>query len=315
MREPVTLGDIVLAEARIRPHLPATPLEHAPALGAHVWLKLENANKTHSFKIRGAMNAMLKLDRAARERGIIAASSGNHAAAVAFAAQSTGGSAKILMPKGTPQKKINNVLRYGAEAIVYGENYDETEAEALRRAREGATWLSPYNDADVIAGAGTAGLEIIQQLPTVERVLVPVSGGGLIAGVAAALKAIKPTIEVIGVNAASAPAMFNAMKGDDRPQEWETLAEALSGAIEAGSITVPICRENVDDMVLVSEAQIADAMRFMLEEAGWVVEGGGAVAAAALLSGLVADDGRVTVALVSGGNVDGALLRRILCSC
>ena len=194
-------------------------------------------------------------------------------------------------------------------------NYDETEAEALRRAREGATWLSPYNDADVIAGAGTAGLEIIQQLPTVERVLVPVSGGGLIAGVAAALKGIKPTIEVIGVNAASAPAMFNAMKGDDRPQEWETLAEALSGAIEAGSITVPICRENVDDMILVSEAQIADAMRFMLEEAGWVVEGGGAVAAAALLSGLVADDGRVTVALVSGGNVDGALLRRILCSC
>ena len=121
MREPVTLGDIVLAEARIRLHLPATPLEHAPALGAHVWLKLENANKTHSFKIRGAMNAMLKLDRAARERGIIAGFSGNHAAAVAFAAQSTGGSAKILMPKGTPQKKIDNVLRYGAEAIVYGE--------------------------------------------------------------------------------------------------------------------------------------------------------------------------------------------------
>ena len=311
MRQPPTLGDILLAEGRIRPHLPPTPLEAAPALGENVWLKLENANKTHSFKIRGAMNAMLKLDREQRAKGIIAASSGNHAAAVAYAAQMTGAAAKILMPKGTPKKKIANVRRYGAEAIIYGDNYDQTEAEALRRAESAGIWLSPYNDADVIAGAGPIGLEIAGQLPSVERVLVPVSGGGLIAGVATALKAIAPAIEVIGVNAESAPAMFNALKGNDKPQNWDTLAEALSGDIEAGAITLPVCREFVDDIVLVSEAHIADAMRFLLE-AGWVVEGGGAVAVAALMSGAVTDDGRQTVALVSGGNVDLATLRRVL---
>ena len=311
MQLPPTLGDILLAEGRIRPHLPPTPLEAAPALGENVWLKLENANKTHSFKIRGAVNAMLKLDADQRDRGIIAASSGNHAAAVAFAARMTGTRAKILMPNGTPKKKIANVEQYGAAAVLFGDNYDETEAEALRRVQSGGTWLSPYNDADVIAGAGTIGLEIARQLPRVERVLVPVSGGGLIAGVATALKAIVPAIDVIGVNAESAPAMFNALKGSDKPQNWDTLAEALSGDIENGSITLPICRQHVDDIVLVSEAQIAAAMRVMLE-AGWVVEGGGAVAVAALMSGVTKADGRQTVALVSGGNVDLATLRRIL---
>ena len=311
MNDLVSLGEIVRAEQRLRPHLPPTPLESAPGLGTDSWLKLENANRTHSFKIRGALNALLAMSDAERQQGIIAASSGNHAAAVSCAAALTGCRATILMPVTTPQKKIDNVRGYGAEAVLHGDNYDETEAEALRRSHNEGVWLSPYNDRQVIAGAGAIGLEIIAQLPAVERVVVPVSGGGLIAGVATAVKHMRPDIEVIGVNAESAPAMFNALKGDSKPQAWDTLAEALSGDIEAGSITLPICRRCVDDIVLVSEARIAAAMTFMLAR-GWVVEGGGAVAVAALLSGAIPDDGRATVAVVSGGNVDLATLRRVL---
>ena len=314
MPEPVTLGDIVRAGQRLGPYLEPTPLEAAPKLGESVWLKLENANKTHSFKIRGALNAVLSLDDAARARGIIAASSGNHAGAVAYAAHLTDASAQILMPTNTPEKKIDNVRRYGAEAILFGDNYDQAEAEALRRAAGGATWVSPYNDANVIAGAGTIGLEIVEQLPDVQRVAVPVSGGGLIAGVATAVKGLNPDVKVIGVNAESAPAMYNVFQGCDKPQVWETLAEALSGEIEPGSITVPITRRLVDDVALVSEGQIAAAMRYMIEAQGWVAEGGGAVGVAALLHDVLPRDGLVTAVLVSGGNVDGDVLRRVLCS-
>ena len=308
-----SLGDIVRAQHRLRPHLQPTALEVAQDLGGNVWLKLENCNRTHSFKIRGALNAILSLPAEARDRGIVAASSGNHAAAVAYAAQLTGASAQILMPKTTPQKKVKNVQRYGAEAILFGDNYDEAEAEALRRAAAGGVWISPYNDAAVIAGAGTIGLEIAEQLPEVGRVVVPVSGGGLIAGVAAAVKQLNPALEVIGVNAKSAPAMYNIFHETAHPQVWDTLADALSGDIEAGSITVPICRRYVDDIVLVTEEEIAAAMRYLLEVAGWVVEGGGAVAVAALLRGVVPADGRPTAA---GGQRrkrrSGSVLRRVI---
>jgi len=308
----VTLGDIIRAGHRLAPHLPPTPLEAAPELGESTWLKLENANKTHSFKIRGALNAILSLSLEERSRGIVAASSGNHAGAVAYAAQMAGASAQILMPKTTPKKKVANVNRYGAEALLFGENYDEAEAEALRRVGESGTWISPYNDARVIAGAGTIGVEILQQLPAVQRVLVPVSGGGLIAGVAIAAKELNRDIEVVGVNAESAPAMYNAFHDRNLPQVWDTLADALSGEIEDGSITLPICRRYLDDMILVSEEQMARAMRFMLETQGWVVEGGGAVAAAALLHDVAPRDGRETVVVVSGGNVDLAVLQTVL---
>ena len=312
MEDCLALGEIVVAQHRLRAHLRPTPLEAAAELGANVSLKLENANLTHSFKIRGALNAILSLDDKARANGIITASSGNHAGAVAYAAHLSGASAQILMPVTTPKKKVSGVRRYGAEAVLYGDNYDQTEAEALRRAESGLTWVSPYNDRQVIAGAGTIGVEIVSELPEVERVLVPVGGGGLIAGVATALKEIKPEIEVIGVNADSAPAMYNVFHRTDKPQVWETLAEALSGEIEAGSITVPICKRYLDDMVLVSEERIAAAMRFMIEVQGWVVEGGGAVGVAALLQGAVPRDDRVTAVVVSGGNVDVDRLKRIL---
>lgn len=309
----VTLGDIIRAQHRLQGLLDPTPLEAAPDLGTNIYLKLENANKTHSFKIRGALNAVLSLDDSARKKGIVAASSGNHAQAVAYASHLTGTQAQILMPKHTPQKKVNGVKRYGAEAVLFGDNYDEAEAEGLRRGQDdGVTWVSPYNDPHVVAGAGTVGAEIIEQLPDVERVVVCVSGGGLIAGVATAVKELKPGVEVIGVNAASAPAMYNVFHNTQKPQVWETLAEALSGEIEVGSITVPIAQKYVDDMVLVSEAQITAAMRWMVDVQGWIVEGGGAVGIAAMLHDVLPRDGRITAVVVSGGNVDGSTLRKIL---
>lgn len=307
----VTSADVQAARQRIAPYLHPTPLEYAPDLD--VWLKLENANRTHSFKVRGALNALLSLSEAERAKGIVAASSGNHAQGVAYAAHLLNARAKILMPMHTPLRKVNGVRRYGAEAVLFGANYDETEAEARRLEKaEGLTFVSPYNDPMIVAGAGTIGLEMIDELPNIQRVIVPVSGCGLISGVGLALKAHNPAIEVVGVSSVSTPALYNFRHGTNLPQIWDTLAEALSGEIEAGSITFELTQQVVDQVVLVSEEAIAEAMRWIVFRAGWVVEGGGAVGIAALLSGVLKADERLTAVVLSGGNVDEDTLRRVL---
>lgn len=307
------LIEVTRARARLAPWLRPTPLERAPGLGEQVWLKLENGNRTRSFKVRGALNAMLQLDAEARARGIIACSSGNHAQAVAWAAQLLGLSARVLVPQHTPHAKLNGVRRYGLQPERFGANYDEAEAEARRRQRaRGLTFLSPYNDAQVIAGAGTIGLELLDELRTLARVLVPVGGGGLISGIALALKTLRPKLEVIGVCAHSAPAMHNLRHGADLPQRPATLAEALSGDVEQGSLTIDLVQRHVDCLVLVPEAAIAAAMRWLLLEHGQVVEGGGAVTVAALQSGALTLDARPTALVISGGNLDEATLRHIL---
>lgn len=309
----VQLSDIALARYRLSDYLQPTPLEATQIQDKTVWLKLENANRTHSFKIRGAMNAMLSLNEEERAAGVVAASSGNHAQGVAYAAKLLGVKAQILMPQHTPRRKVNGVRKHGAEAVLFGETYDETEQEGLRRGRDTAmTWISPYNDARVIAGAGTIGLELLDTLPDVRRVLVCVSGGGLISGIGVALKSLNPLIEVVGVGAASAPALFNAKYGTHLRQDWNTLAEALSGEVEEGSITLKLVRDYVDSIELVSEEAIARAMRWMLEEQGWVVEGGGVVAVAALLSEVIQLDNKPTAVIVSGGNVDLDTLKRVI---
>lgn len=309
----VTATDIQKARARLTGYLRPTPLESAPGLGANIWLKLENANRTHSFKVRGALNAMLSLSAEARAKGIVTASSGNHAQGVAYAAYLLGLPAKILMPAHTPARKVEGVRRLGAEAVLFGANYDETEAEGRRlEQNEGLTFISPYNNAWVIAGAGTVGLEILDDVPQVEQVIVPASGCGLISGVGLAVKSSSRAVEVVGVNALSAPALHNWLNNDHLPQVWETLAEALSGEIEAGSITFELSKQVVDHCVLVSEEAIAEAMRWLMLQAGWVVEGGGAVGVAALLSGALEHDGRPTVIVISGGNVDEGVLRRVM---
>lgn len=309
----IILHDIQAAEQRIRPHLHPTPLEYHPTLGDNVYLKLENANLTHSFKIRGALNAALALDDAAKARGLVAASSGNHAQGLAYAAQLVGASAKIVMPNITPQRKIDGVTRYGAEAVIAAGDYDVAEAEARRLEQvEGRTFVSAYNDPFVAAGQGTIGLEIIAQLPDVERVVVCVSGGGLIAGIATAVKALRPQVEVIGVGSKRSPAMYNRFYKADLPLQDEVYADALAGDIEDGCITVPLTQQNVDAIVLVDDAMIVDAVRWSVLDAGWVVEGGGAVGIAAFRAGIIPNDGRKTAVVVSGGNIDGDKLKAIV---
>jgi threonine dehydratase len=310
----VAYDEVLRARERIAPYVIPTILEHAPGLGASVYLKLENLNRTHSFKIRGALNAMLSLSEAARKRGVITASSGNHAQGVAYAAHLTGTRARILMPPHTPKRKVAGVQRYGAEAVLYGQSYDDVELEARRLEREqGYTFISPYNDSMVVAGAGTIGLEIVETLPEVERVIVCVGGGGLISGIATAMKAVNPAIQVIGVCAQGAPAMYNHFHGANLPEDYETIAQALSGDIEANSITLDIARRLVDDVVLVGETHILTAIRWLLYEQGWLVEGGGAVGVAAVLSSAIQLDSRPTVIVISGGNIDAGKLQTILC--
>lgn len=301
----VTLGDIQSAQERLRAHLTPTPLVPAPALGARVWLKLENQNLTGSFKIRGALNAVLVLSDEARSRGVVAASSGNHAGALAYACQLAGVALKLYVPSHTPQAKLNNIRRWGADVDTASANYDEAEARARHtEADEGRAFISPYNDAWVIAGAGTIGLDILAQLPDVARVVVCVGGGGLVSGVGTALKALRPSCEVVGVCAESAPAMYNHLYQAHLPENWQTLAEALSGDIEAGSLTLEIAPRVLDRLLLVSEAHIAQAMRFLQEACGQTAEGGGSVGVAACLSGVLKLDGAPTAVIVSGGNVD-----------
>jgi threonine dehydratase len=305
----LSFHDIHAAAERLRPYLAPTPLER---FSDELWLKLENANQTHSFKVRGALNAVLSLSAAERAAGIVTASSGNHAQGVAYAAHLTHTRARVLMPRTTPKKKIAGVVRCGAEPVLFGESYGETEAEARRLERaDGITYVSPYNEARVAAGNGTVGMEIIDALPDVQRIVVPVGGGGLISGIATAVKAARPAVEIIGVNPAVSPDMYNVFYGVSLPTSYDTLADALPGEIENGSITIPITRQLVDQIVLVDEAQIAAAMRWLIAEAGWLVEGGGAVGIAALLAGVI-PGGKKTAAVVSGGNVDLEVIRRVI---
>ncbi len=309
----ITIADVALARYRIAPYVNPTPLEPAPDLGSNIWLKLENLNKTHSFKVRGALNAMLALTPKERGRGLVACSSGNHAHGLAYAASLLDTTARIYMPQHTPQRKVNGVRRYGSEPILFGDNYDEAEEEARRIEKsDNLTFISPYNNAQVVAGAGTIGLEIIDVLPAVERLIVPVSGGGLISGVAMAAKSLKPGLEVVGVCAEAAPAMYNEFYDSALPQDWNTLAEALSGEIEPNSITVNLAQRYVDEIVIVSESMIADTMRWLVFECSWVVEGGGAVGIAALRSGVLDVDDRPTAVVISGGNVDKSTLQAVL---
>ena len=300
------------ARERLRPYLTPTPIELAPTLGENVWLKLENANKTHSFKSRGALNAILALPDDVRARGVVTASTGNHAQGIAYAAQLLGVRACIVMPNYAARRKVNGVRRLGAEAILHGDTYDAAEIEAHRLEREqGMTYISPYNHPDVIAGAGTVGLEIYDALPSIERVIVPVGGGGLISGVGMVLKTLKPTVEVIGVNPLVSPDMYNIFYQLEHPLSHETLADALPGAIELNSITLEMTQRYVDRIVLASEDSIAHAMRWMVFEQGWIAEGGGVVGVAVLQSGTI-EPGGTTVVVITGGNVDGDVLRRVL---
>ena len=283
--------------------------------GGEVYLKLENLQKTGAFKLRGAYYALWSKLRESRVSLCVTASSGNHGQGVAYASSVLGIKSIVVMPIYTPVYKVQAVKSYGAHVVLYGETYDDAYAKALEIAeREGAFFVHPFNDERVIAGQGTIGLEILEDLPDVDLVVVPVGGGGLISGIAIALKAVKgEKVKVIGVQPKGAPALYRSYKEGrlvtvERPQ---TIADGVV-VKRPGEITLRFIRELVDDMVVVDDYEIARAMFLLLERAKLVAEPAGALSVAAMLSGAVEVKGKKAVAVVSGGNVDMSLLSRII---
>lgn len=315
---PITLGDVYAAKRRIAPLVARTPLMRSIVLGeqagARVYIKLENVQHTGSFKLRGAANKMLSLSAEERARGVITVSSGNHGRAVSYVAGELGINALVCLAEGVAQNKIAGIRRYGAEILTHGTSYDEAAARAQTVQQEhGLTFVHPFDDPHIIAGQGTIGLEILEDLPDVDTVLVPLSGGGLISGIALALKSANPAIRVIGVSMARAPVMVACLRAGRivELEEEPTLADALVGGLgPQNHYTFNMCRVLIDDTLLVSEDEIAGAMAFMLETHHHVVEGGGAVGIATLLSGR-AEIGRTVAVVVSGSNVDIPLLIKI----
>ena len=282
---------------------------------APIHLKLEHQQITGSFKLRGATNAVRALAPEERERGIVGVSTGNHGRGLAYAAKAAGARCIICMSSLVPQNKVEGIQALGAEVRIVGKSQDDAQVEVDRLvSEEGMTMLSPFDHCDVIAGQGTLGLEIMEDLPEVDTVVVPLSGGGLIAGVALAVKTLKPAARVIGVTMERGPAMYESQAaGTPVPvEELPSLADALGGGIGMDNIcTFPMVRDLVDEMHLVSEKQIAGAIRHAYWEEKQVIEGSGAVGVAALQAGLVTDPG-VTVVVLSGCNIDLALHHRII---
>ena len=313
------LRDIYRARKRISGHVRETPLDGSAYLsdlsGGEVRLKLENQQLTGSFKVRGALNKMLKLSPQERARGVVTASAGNHAQGVGFAARILGVDATIVVPSNTPMIKREAIERYGVRLIVHGDEYTEAERYARGLERdEGLVFASAYNDLNIVAGQGTIGLEVVEAWPEIEVVLVPVGGGGLISGVGCALKGINEEVEVIGVQSVASPVMYESMR-EGRIVEMEldeSVAEGLHGGIEEGSVTFDLCRRYVDEIILVQEETILEAMGRLLKHQHQVVEGAGAVGAAAIMEDPQRFKDRQIGVVVSGGNVEADLLREAL---
>ena len=317
---PVTLDDIKYARQRIAGRVLATSTVLSPALseraGVPVHLKLEHRQATGSFKLRGASNAVASLSVEERKRGVVAASTGNHGRALAHAARLEGMRAVICMSTLVPANKVEEIGRLGAEVRIAGSSQDDAQAEAERLAgEEGLVMVPPFDHPAVIAGQGTLGLEMMEAVPDATTVLVQLSGGGLASGIAAAVKGVSPGTKVIGVSMARGAAMKASLDAG-RPvlvEELPTLADSLGGGIGLDNrLTFAMCRDLLDDVILLSEDEIAAGIRHAYEAEREVVEGAGAVGIAALLAGKVVDTGPVVV-LVSGRNIDMALHRRIVC--
>ncbi|AJC82747.1 ectoine utilization protein EutB (plasmid) [Rhizobium etli bv. phaseoli str. IE4803] len=316
---PVSLEDIRAAARRIAGRVVETPMVLSASLaeiaGAPVWLKLEHHQTTGSFKLRGATNAVLSLSPAERARGVVAASTGNHGRALAHAAKAQGAVATICMSRLVPENKVAEIRRLGADVRIVGRSQDEAQQEVDRLVREeGLVMIPPFDHPDVVAGQGTLGLEIIDAFPKVATVLVPLSGGGLAAGVAAAVKGVTPKTKVIGLTMERGAAMKASLDAG-RPvqvEEVRSLADSLGGGIGLDNrVTFAMCRELLDGVVLLTEAEIAAGMRHAHACEGEVVEGAGAVGIAALLAGKIRSGGPV-VAILSGRNVDMEQHRRVI---
>jgi threonine dehydratase len=317
----VTFQDIELAQKAIAPYASRTPLVKSKFLcemcNANMLLKLENEQLTHSFKIRGVMNKLQTLTVEEKAKGVVTASAGNHGQAVAFGAQKLGFSAKIVVPTNTPKVKADGIKQWGADLVLFGENYTvaEKKAKALA-AQEGRLYISPYNDPYIVAGHGTIGLEIVRDLPDVDVVVVPTGGGGLISGIAIAVKTQKPTAKVFGVQSQASPVMYESLKAGKivPPHRHEpyTIAEGLSGGIEKNSITFTLTQQYVDEVTLVREESIRQAIYLLWKKDGRMIEGSGAAGVAMLLENPDAFRGKTVAVVLTGGNIDEVLFKGIL---
>jgi threonine dehydratase len=314
----LSLDDIRAARERIGDDAGGTPCRptHSPErLGEATWLKLENLHPTGSFKERGAVNKLRSLPDDERRRGVIAASAGNHAQALAYHATRLGIAATVVMPEATPLVKVSNTRRFGARVILHGATFDDAVDEALRRREEeGQVMIHAFDDPAVVAGQGTIGLELAEQVGAIGTVVVPVGGGGVCSGIAVALKTLQPGVRVIGVEATAAPSAAESRRAGRivKIEAAETLADGIA-VKRVGEVTFPLLERYVDDLVLVDDEEIAAAILLLLEREKLLVEGAGAAGVAALLAGRfeVRPD-EATVLVLCGGNIDVNILSRII---
>jgi threonine dehydratase len=312
------LGAVEAARVRLRDTIYQTPCPYSETLseltGTSCHVKLENLQMTGSFKERGAANLLLQLDEAERRRGVVAASAGNHGLAVAFHAERLGIPATIVMPAYAPLIKVTSARRYGAEVILDGANYDEAYEQAWARVTEGgAIFVHPFDDPRVVTGQGTLGLELVEQVDGLDAVIVPVGGGGLIAGVGLAIKARRPSVRLIGVQATAMPAMQRSRHARERVRvpAAPTIADGIA-VRHVGEVTFDLVTRFVDDIVTVDEEELANAILLLLEIEKTVVEGAGAAPLAALLNRPLGLEGRRVALVLSGGNIDVTMLARII---
>ena len=314
----ITLADVQAALERIRPSIYLSPFTLSATFsqltGNSIYLKLDNLQRTGAFKERGALNKLLTMKTEERERGVIAASAGNHAQGLAYHAGRRGIKAQICMPLTTPLIKVSATKSYGAEVILHGANYDDACEEAIRRGQQQhLTFIHPFDDDAVIAGQGTLGLEMLQQHPEIEAVVVPIGGGGLIGGIACAIKETNPKIQIIGVQTSRLPSMKAAV-AEGKPVTLAPAATIADGIAvrRAGDRTLPLVQKYVDEIVTVDEEEIANAVLLLLEREKTMAEGAGAAAIAALINRKVHMAGKKIAVLVCGGNMDVTLLSRII---
>ena len=312
----LTLDKVYHARYILKQVIRETDVIHAPKINpeADIYLKTENLQITGSFKVRGAYYRMSQLSDEEKARGVIACSAGNHAQGVALAAAKNGIKSLICLPDGAPISKVEATKSYGAEVNLVKGVYDDAYAEALRlRDEKGYTFIHPFDDENVIAGQGTIGLELLEQIPDMDAVIVPIGGGGLISGVAFAIKSLNPKIKVYGVQAAGAPSMYNSVKDGEieRLESVSTIADGIA-VKEPGENTFKYVYEYVDDIVTVTDDEISAAILALMEQHKLVTEGAGAVPVAAAMFNKVPVKGKKTVCLLSGGNIDVTILSRVI---
>ncbi len=316
MSKKLTLDNVYKARFALKDVAIQTDVLYAPKLrpGCDIYLKTENLQLTGSFKVRGAYYKMSKLSEEEKSRGVVACSAGNHAQGVALAAQKNNIKSVICLPDSAPISKVEATRSYGAEICLVEGVYDDAYQKALDlRDKEGYTFIHPFDDPDVIAGQGTIALELAEQIPDMDAVIVPIGGGGLISGVAFTIKSLNPNVKVYGVQASGAPSMLNSIHDEhiERLDSVRTIADGIA-VKEPGTLTYELCTKYVDEIVTVTDDEISAAILALMEKHKLVTEGAGAVAVAAAMFGKIELEGKKTVCLLSGGNIDVTILSRVI---